>query len=241
MLAGSGRPGGDPRAGALGLVEDAVLEPGVVAVEHAAGEPPVGVVGVGPQPVEQLSDPQPGLRAERVGELVAPRRPASGRRRGSSRPASRRRPWRTARRRCRRCGRGSPACTRASPASGTCRRTSAGPACATTARRTAGAGRAVRTRRTTRGRCPCRRRAAAATWRRSRWPSPRPSPCAAASASATARSPAADRWASTASRAISRCMISVEPSKIRLIRRSRSICSAGTARSPRAASESAVS
>ena len=42
------------------------------------------------------------------------------------------------------------------------------------------------------------------------------------------------RCASTASRAISRCMISVEPSKIRLIRTSRSSCSAGTARSPRA-------
>lgn len=54
-------------------------------------------------------------------------------------------------------------------------------------------------------------------------------------------SPATLRWASTASRAISRCMISVEPSKIRLIRMSRSICSAGTARSPRAASEAAVS
>ena len=36
-------------------------------------------------------------------------------------------------------------------------------------------------------------------------------------------------------------MISLEPSKIRLIRTSRSCCSAGTARSPRAASDSAVS
>ena len=34
-------------------------------------------------------------------------------------------------------------------------------------------------------------------------------------------------------------MISLEPSKMRLIRRSRSSCSAGTARSPRAASEAA--
>ena len=43
-------------------------------------------------------------------------------------------------------------------------------------------------------------------------------------------SPATARCASTASRAISRCMISVEPSKMRLMRMSRSICSAGTAR-----------
>jgi hypothetical protein len=33
---------------------------------------------------------------------------------------------------------------------------------------------------------------------------------------------------STASRAISKCMISVEPSKMRLMRMSRSICSTGT-------------
>ncbi|COW52138.1 Uncharacterised protein [Mycobacterium tuberculosis] len=36
-------------------------------------------------------------------------------------------------------------------------------------------------------------------------------------------------------------MISLDPSKIRLIRRSRTICSTGTARSPRAARDSAVS
>ena len=36
-------------------------------------------------------------------------------------------------------------------------------------------------------------------------------------------------------------MISEEPSKMRLILESRSICSAGTPRSPRAASDSAVS
>ena len=86
-----------------------------------------------------------------------------------------------------------------------------------------------------------RRPAWAASGRRSRRPSRPPSPCRTSVVSGSMRSPATDRWASTASRAISRCMISVEPSKIRLIRRSRSICSAGTARSPRAASESAVS
>ena len=46
-------------------------------------------------------------------------------------------------------------------------------------------------------------------------------------------SPATCRCWSTASRAISRCMISVEPSKMRLMRMSRSICSAGTGFSPR--------
>ncbi len=60
-----------------------------------------------------------------------------------------------------------------------------------------------------------------------RRPSPRRAPCAARSTSGSMMSPATDRCASTASRAISRCMISVEPSKIRLIRRSRRICSTG--------------
>src|SRR3954449_11881104 len=54
-------------------------------------------------------------------------------------------------------------------------------------------------------------------------------------------SPATCRCWSTASRAISRCMISVEPSKMRLMRMSRSACSAGTGFSPRARQDSAVS
>jgi hypothetical protein len=41
--------------------------------------------------------------------------------------------------------------------------------------------------------------------------------------------------------AISRCMISLEPSKMRLMRMSRSVCSAGTGFSPRARNDSAVS
>ena len=61
------------------------------------------------------------------------------------------------------------------------------------------------------------------------------------SPSPSSRSPATFRCWSTASRAISRCMISVEPSKIRLIRMSRSACSAGTGFSPRALSDAAVS
>ena len=63
-------------------------------------------------------------------------------------------------------------------------------------------------------------------------------PCRSTLGSMT--SPATARWASTASRAIA-ATISVEPSKIRLIRRSRRSCSAGTGRSPRAASDSARS
>ena len=59
--------------------------------------------------------------------------------------------------------------------------------------------------------------------------------------SGSIRPPATERCWSTASRAMNRCMISVEPSKTRLIRRSRRPCSAPTGRSPRAASEVAVS
>jgi hypothetical protein len=54
-------------------------------------------------------------------------------------------------------------------------------------------------------------------------------------------SPATDRCASTALRAMNSRMISDDPSKIRLMRMSRSICSAGTPRSPRAARDAAVS
>ena len=51
----------------------------------AAGEPLVGVVGVGPQPLEQLVDPQPGLLRRTRRRARRPPRPGSGRRRGASR------------------------------------------------------------------------------------------------------------------------------------------------------------
>src|SRR3989449_4713149 len=51
------------------------------------------------------------------------------------------------------------------------------------------------------------------------------------------RSPATWRCRSTASRAMNRCMISLEPSKIRLMRKSRMMRSTGTGFSPRARSE----
>ena len=60
-------------AGALARVEDALLEPGDVTVEHRGRQLAVGVVGVGPQLVEQHLDPQPRLAAERIGEAL--RRP----------------------------------------------------------------------------------------------------------------------------------------------------------------------
>ena len=49
-----------------------------VAASTPSHDLAVEVVGVGPQPVEQLLDPQPGLAAEGVGELV--RRRGRGRR-----------------------------------------------------------------------------------------------------------------------------------------------------------------
>src|SRR5918992_2391569 len=64
LLAGSRGPGGDPRAGALGLVDDARLEPRVVAVQRCGRDGIVGVVGVGPESLEQLPDPDPRLLAE---------------------------------------------------------------------------------------------------------------------------------------------------------------------------------
>src|ERR1035438_9696987 len=54
------------------------------------------------------------------------------------------------------------------------------------------------------------------------------------------RSPATLRCWSTASLAIARCMISDEPSMMRLARTSRRDCSTGTPRTPRAASDAAV-
>ena len=54
-------------------------------------------------------------------------------------------------------------------------------------------------------------------------------------------SPATERCVSTASRAMNRCMISLVPSKMRLMRKSRIIRSTGIGFSPRALSESAVS
>ena len=53
--------------------------------------------------------------------------------------------------------------------------------------------------------------------------------------------PATFRCRSTASRAMNRCMISLEPSKMRLMRASRSIRSTPMGSSPRAASEASVS
>jgi len=55
------------------------------------------------------------------------------------------------------------------------------------------------------------------------------------------RSPATLRCVSTASRAMNRRMISDEPSKMRLMRKSRNARSTAMGTSPRAASESAVS
>ena len=89
--------------------------------------------------------------------------------------------------------------------------------------------RAGRTRRTSRVGDPARPRASAASRRRSARLGRRPRSWRRRSASGSMMSPATARWVSTASRAISRCMISVDPSKIRLIRRSRRICSTGIA------------
>src|SRR5439155_24651781 len=49
-------------------VEDALLEPYVVPVEHIVRQRPVGVIAVAPQFVEPLICPDAGLTAERVSE-----------------------------------------------------------------------------------------------------------------------------------------------------------------------------
>ena len=64
---------------------------------------------------------------------------------------------------------------------------------------------------------------------------------AAVCASGSIRAPATARCWSTASRAMNSFMISEEPSKMRVMRRSRRICSAGTGFSPLALSDAAVS
>ena len=111
-------------------VGDALLEPRVAAVEHVLRGRVVGVVVVGPQLVEQRVDAAARLRAEQVGQLE--RLLAALRALALDRVARRPRPRRsrTARRRCRRSGRGTPAAARAWPASGSSRRTSSGRACA---------------------------------------------------------------------------------------------------------------
>ena len=119
-------------------VDDALLQPGVRAGQHAVDDLAVEVVGVGPQPAEQLLDADAGLPAEGVGELVGLAAVlaagCAGARRGRRRRSSR-----TAPRRCRRSGRGSPAWSPSGPASGTWRRRSSGRACGRCARRSAGA------------------------------------------------------------------------------------------------------
>nr|WP_081784814.1 cation-translocating P-type ATPase [Cellulomonas sp. KRMCY2] len=64
----AGRRGGDPRPGALGGVDDAVLQPTHVTLEHGPGQGAVRPVGVVPELSEELVHPVPGLLAEDVGE-----------------------------------------------------------------------------------------------------------------------------------------------------------------------------
>lgn len=60
---------GDPGAVAA-RVHDALLQPGVRTGQHARDDLAVQVVGVGPQPPEELVHADAGLPAEHVGELV---------------------------------------------------------------------------------------------------------------------------------------------------------------------------
>src|SRR5690606_5731428 len=78
---GSGDPSGgpgDPRTGALGRVEDPLLEPRVLAVEDLPGDRLVARVGVHPQLAEEAGDGEPGLAAVRVGEAGGARRAPVG-------------------------------------------------------------------------------------------------------------------------------------------------------------------
>ena len=96
--------------------------------EDAVDDLAVEVVGVGPQPAEELLDADAGLPAEDVGQLVRLAAVVAGGAQDARR-VRRRRSSRTARRRCRRSGRGSPAWSPSGPASGTSRRRWSGRAC----------------------------------------------------------------------------------------------------------------
>ena len=136
----------------------------------------VAVVGVRPQLVEQVVSPATAPARRTPPPARTPFRRAPDRPCAASRPANTTPPSRTAPRRCRRSGRGTPAGTRVSPATGPCRRRSAGPVFRETARRTGGVSPAGRTRRTTSAPFPFPPQVVAATSRRTRSPSRRRRP-----------------------------------------------------------------